>query len=148
MMAGSVLGIGVQSFVVGPAVKRFGERGALLAGATSAALALGWYGFAPSGFIYLIGMPLSALWGLLIPGLQGLMTRRVGPHEQGQLQGANQSLVGVSSVIGPPLFGLSFAWAVRHPDLNVPGLPMLLASLTMMCCLALAVWAGRRADPH
>jgi DHA1 family tetracycline resistance protein-like MFS transporter len=138
----------VQSFVVGPAVKRFGERGALLAGAASAALALGWYGFAPSGFIYLIGMPLSALWGLLIPGLQGLMTRRVGPHEQGQLQGANQSLVGVSSVIGPPLFGLSFAWAVRHPDLNVPGLPMLLASLTMMCCLALAVWAGRRADPR
>ena len=146
MMAGSVLGISVQSFVVGPAVKRFGERGAMLAGAASAAVALGWYGFAPSGFVYLIGMPLSCLWGLLIPGLQGLMTRRVGAHEQGQLQGANQSLVGVSSVIGPPLYGLSFAWAVRHPDLNIPGLPMLLASLTMACCLALAIWAGRRAD--
>jgi MFS transporter, DHA1 family, tetracycline resistance protein len=145
MMAGSVLGIGVQSFVVGPAVKRFGERGAMLAGAASASVALGWYGFAPSGFVYLIGMPLSCLWGLLIPGLQGLMTRRVAAHEQGQLQGANQSLVGVSSVIGPPLYGLSFAWAVRHPDLNVPGLPMLLASLTMACCLALAIWAGRRA---
>jgi DHA1 family tetracycline resistance protein-like MFS transporter len=148
MMAGSVMGIAVQSFVVGPAVKRFGERGAMLAGAASASVALFWYAFAPTGLIYLIGMPISCLWGLLIPGLQGLMTRRVGPQEQGQLQGANQSLIGMSSVIGPPLFGLSFAWAVRHPDMNVPGLPMLLASLTMACCLALAIWAGRRADPR
>jgi DHA1 family tetracycline resistance protein-like MFS transporter len=148
MMAGSVMGIAVQSFVVGPAVKRFGERGTMLAGAASASVALFWYAFAPTGLIYLIGMPISCLWGLLIPGLQGLMTRRVGPHEQGQLQGANQSLVGVSSVIGPPLFGLSFAWAVRHPGMNVPGLPMLLASLTMAACLGLAIWAGRRAEPR
>jgi DHA1 family tetracycline resistance protein-like MFS transporter len=145
MMFGSMMGIAVQSFVVGPAVKRFGERGALVAGAVSAAMALGWYSLAPSGLIYLIGMPLSALWGLLIPGLQGLMTRRVGAHEQGQLQGANQSLIGVASVVGPLLFGLSFAWAVRHPEWHVPGLPMMLASLTMVACLLLAIWAGRRA---
>ena len=145
MMGGSVLGIGVQSFIVGPAVKRIGERGAMLAGATSAALALGWYSLAPSGLIYVIGMPISALWGLLIPGLQGLMTRRVGAHEQGQLQGANQSLMGIASVVGPLLYGLSFAWAVRNPGWHVPGLPMALASLTMFACLALAIWAGRRA---
>lgn len=145
MMGGSVMGIAVQSFIVGPAVTKFGERGTMLAGATSAALALGWYAFAPSGLIYLIGMPISALWGLLIPGLQGLMTRRVGAHEQGQLQGANQSLIGIASVVGPLLFGLSFAWAVRHPAWQLPGLPMLLASLTMFACLSLAIWAGRRA---
>ena len=146
MMGGSVLGIAVQSFVVGPAVKRLGERGAMLAGAASAALALGWYAFAPTGLFYLIGMPISSLWSLVIPGLQGLMTRRVGAHEQGQLQGANQSLIGIASVIGPLLFGLSFAWAVRHPEYSMSGLPMLLASLTMVACFTLAVWAGRRAE--
>ena len=146
MMGGSVLGIAVQSFLVGPAVKRFGERGCMLAGSGSAAMALCWYAFASSGVIYLIGMPISCLWGLLIPGLQGLMTRRVGAHEQGQLQGANQSLIGIASVVGPVLYGLSFAWAVRHPALNIPGLPMFLASLTMAACLALAVWAGQRAS--
>ena len=36
-----------------------------------------------------------------MPGLQGLMTRRVGPQEQGQLQGANQSLQGIAAIIGP-----------------------------------------------
>jgi len=146
MMGGSVLGIAVQSFLVGPAVKRLGERGCMLAGATSAALALGWYSLAPTGLIYLIGMPLSALWGLLIPGLQGLMTRRVGPTEQGQLQGANQSLIGISSVLGPLIYGLSFAWAIRHPEYSFSGLPMFLASVTMMACLVLALWAGQRAS--
>jgi len=148
MMGGSVLGIVVQSFLVGPAVQRLGERGCMFAGAASAACALFWYSMAPTGLIYLIGMPLSALWGLLIPGLQGLMTRRVGPTEQGQLQGANQSLIGISSVVGPLLYGLSFAWAVRHPDYSFSGLPMFLASTTMMACLALAFWAARRAERY
>lgn len=145
MMGGSVLGIVVQSFLVGPAVQRLGERGCMYAGAASAACALFWYSMAPTGLIYLIGMPLSALWGLLIPGLQGLMTRRVGPTEQGQLQGANQSLIGISSMLGPLIYGLSFARAVRHPEYSFSGLPMFLASITMMACLALAIWSGRRA---
>lgn len=146
MMGGSAVGIAVQSLVVGPVVRKFGERGALLIGAACAAMALGWYSFASTGLMYIVGMPISSLWSLVIPGLQGIMTRRVAAHEQGQLQGANQSLIGIASVVGPPLFGLSFALVVRHPDWNITGLPMLLASLTMVACLLLAVWAGRRAS--
>ncbi len=73
------------------------------------------------------------------------MTRRVGPTEQGQLQGANQSLMGMAAVVGPLLFGLSFAWAVDHPAWHLPGLPMFLASLTMALCLVVALLAGRAA---
>ncbi len=145
MMAGSVLGVGVQSFLVGPVVRRFGERGAMAIGAASQMLGMAWNSFAPSGPLYVLAMPVNALSGLLMPGLQGLMTRLVGPNEQGQLQGANQSLMGIASVVGPILFGLSFAWAVRHPSLNIPGLPLMLSSLTMACCLALALWAGKAA---
>jgi len=135
----------VQTFVVGPAVQRLGERGALLVGVTSQAGILIWYGLAPTGPIYMCGMPIGALAGLIIPGLQGLMTRRVGPSQQGQLQGANQSLAGMASVIGPVIFGLSFASAVRHPAWGLPGLPLLLASMIMLASLALALWAGKRA---
>jgi DHA1 family tetracycline resistance protein-like MFS transporter len=145
MMAGGLMGVGVQSFLVAPAVRRFGERGVLAIGATAMSASLLWYGLAPSGALYVLGMPVGALSGLLIPGLQGLMTRRVGPTAQGQLQGANQSLAGIASMAGPLIFGLSFAAAVRHPAWGVPGLPMLLASSIMMMCLALAIWAGRAA---
>jgi len=76
------------------------------------------------------------------------MTRRVGPSEQGQLQGANQSIMGIASVVGPLLYGLSFSWAVRHPQWHIPGLPFLLASLTMAACLIIAILAGRAAAAH
>jgi DHA1 family tetracycline resistance protein-like MFS transporter len=145
MMAGGLVGIGVQSFLVGPAVKRLGERGTLAVGASAMTVSLMWYGVAPTGPLYMCGMPIGALAGLIIPGLQGLMTRRVGPTEQGQLQGANQSLAGIASMVGPLIFGLSFASAVRHPGWGVPGLPMMLASLIMAACLTLAIRAGRMA---
>ena len=58
------------------------------------------------------------------------MTRRVGPSEQGQLQGANGSLNGIANMIAPILFTQIFAFAVgRYRAANVPGAPFLLASL-------------------
>jgi DHA1 family tetracycline resistance protein-like MFS transporter len=145
MMAGSAIGVCVQSFLVGPVVARFGERGALAIGVAAPILGMAWISFAPNGALYVLAMPVNSLSGLAIPGLQGLMTRLVGPTEQGQLQGANQSLMGIASVVGPLIFGLSFAWAVRHAELHIPGLPMMCASAIMACCLALALWAGRQA---
>ncbi|WP_332700912.1 TCR/Tet family MFS transporter [Devosia sp.] len=144
MMAGGVLGVAVQSFLVGPVVARFGERGAMLIGASASIVGFIWYGLAPTSLIYMACMPISCLAGLLTPGLQGLMTRRVGPSEQGQLQGANQALMGLASVVGPSLFGLSFAWAVRHEVL--PGLPLFLAALATAAALGLAWRTGRAAS--
>ncbi|MGA0600782.1 TCR/Tet family MFS transporter [Caulobacter sp. KR2-114] len=147
MMAGSVLGVGVQSFVVGPVIRRFGERGAVLAGASAATLAFIWYGLAPTGWIYLLGIPISCFGGLMIPGLQGLMTQRVSPSEQGQLQGANQSLAGLASMIGPSLFGLPFSWAIEHPRFGVPGIGMLEGAAICATCAVVAIVAARRAAP-
>jgi MFS transporter, DHA1 family, tetracycline resistance protein len=147
-VGGSLCGIAVQSFLVGPVVKHFGERGALLAGSGASVLGMSWAGSAPTGFLYLFGVPVNSMSGLLIPGLQGLMTRLVGPTEQGQLQGANQSLQGMASVLGPIIYGLSFAWAVDHPQWHIPGLPMYLAALTMAMAFGIALWAGRAAQLH
>ncbi len=145
MAAGSVLGVGVQSFVVGPAIRRFGELGCMLIGLGAITFTFSWYGWAPSGWVYLAGLPVSSLGGLVIPGLQGLMTRCVGPSEQGQLQGANQSMAGLGNLIGPSIFGLSFAWAVRNKGLGLVGLPMFEASAICAACLMLGVLAARRA---
>lgn len=129
MMASGAMGIGVQAFLVGPTIRRFGERGTMLIGTGVAAVCFAWYAAAPTGLLYIACMPLACLGGLMSPGLQGLMTRRVGANEQGQLQGANQSLSGLASVIGPSLFGMSFAWAVRNPAAHLIGLPMLIAAV-------------------
>ena len=104
----------VQMFMVGPLVKRIGERGSVLIGAGAGALAFLIYAVAPNGFVYLSAVPIYAMVGFLQPGVMGLMSRRVSPTHQGRLQGVNQSFMGISSIIGPPLYGLTFAWSLRH----------------------------------
>ncbi len=123
-----VMGIIVQMFLVGPAVARFGERRILLFGCAVGALGFFWYGSASNGWLYLLGAPIFAFSGFIMPGLQGLMTQRVPPNQQGQLQGANQSLQGIASIMGPLIFGETFAWSLRHETLlNLPGLAIYLA---------------------
>jgi len=56
--------------------------------------------------------------------------------------------MGITSVIGPLIYGLSFAWTVRHPELDLPGLPFILASITMLACLGMAVWSAYHAQAH
>jgi DHA1 family tetracycline resistance protein-like MFS transporter len=139
-----LLGILVQTLLVGPVVARIGERGALLLGTLGGALGFALYGFAPNGWAYVASAPVFALINFTQPGLQGLMTRRVGPQEQGRLQGANQSLQGIASITGPLVFGESFAWAIRHDAvLHAPGLPIFISASLMLIAFFLAVKVGR-----
>lgn len=144
MMGTGIAGVLVQTLLVGPVVARIGERGALLLGAAAGATGFAIYGFAPTGAIYLIGIPVFALMNFVLPGLQGLMTRRVGPSNQGQLQGANQGLQGIASIIGPILFGLTFAWSIRHEGvLHQPGLAIYIAGGLLALAWLLALKVGR-----
>jgi DHA1 family tetracycline resistance protein-like MFS transporter len=138
------LGVLVSAVLVGPTVKRIGERGAVLAGALFGALGFTIYALAPTGAIYFVGAPAFALVGLMAPGLQGLMSRRVSPHEQGQLQGAAQSLQGVASILGPLIFPLTFAWALRHDaSLHMPGLAILIAAALLVLAFLIALRVAR-----
>jgi len=147
-MLTGVAGLVVQSFLIGPVVRRIGERNAVLLGAAAGVAGFVWYGAAPTGALYLLGVPIFALMGFLMPGLQGLMTRRVAPHEQGQLQGANQSLAGVAAIVGPVIFGETFAWSLRHEAFHVPGLAIYLAAGLLTLAFVIALGAAKAAEPE
>ena len=87
-----------------------------------------------------------ALWGIANPAAMGIMSRRVGADEQGQLQGANASIQGIANLIGPGLFTLSFALAIR-PELGLqaPGTPFVIAALLLLASMAIAWRVTRRA---
>lgn len=134
----------VQGFVVGPLVRRYGERRAMLAGLLAGALGYLIYAFAPTGAWFLAGIPIVAFWGLAGPAGQSLMTRRVGADEQGALQGANGSIQGFATMIGPLLFAGAFAWAIgRGAKFGVPGAAYLLAGLLLVGAAFLAARATR-----
>jgi DHA1 family tetracycline resistance protein-like MFS transporter len=148
LMGTGALGVAVQLLLVGPVVARVGERGTLLLGALGGAIGFALYGFASTGWFYLASAPVFALMNLMQPGLQGLMTRRVGPQEQGQLQGANQSLQGIGSILGPMIFGTLFAWAVRNDaTLHAPGLPIFLAAGLLLIAFTVGLRVHRGPGP-
>lgn len=133
MMVSGGLGTVVQMTLVAPVVKRFGERGAVLTGAAAGAIGYACFGFASHGSGYLAAIPVYAVMNLFMPGLQGLMTRRLSPAEQGQLQGAVQALQGLASIAGPLIFGLGFAWSIRPgAALHAPGLAFFIAAALLV----------------
>lgn len=129
MMVTGALSLLVQIFVVQRVVKRVGERGALLAGLFFAASAFTVYALAPTWQIFMCAAPLGALGGLIGPGAQSLMSRRVPGNQQGRLQGVNSALMGLCSIAGPLIYLSALGFSVRtEATLGLPGLPILIAA--------------------
>jgi DHA1 family tetracycline resistance protein-like MFS transporter len=129
----------VQVGVVGRFVRYFGSRAGLIAGLCFGAAGLCIAGLAETGAMFWWGIPVLALWGVAGPAAQGIMTRHVTASEQGLLQGATASLVGIAELIGPSIFTLTFAYFVRagQPPERA-GAPFLLAGAILA---AAAIWA-------
>ena len=96
--------------------------------------------------MFCLGIPIMAFWGLAGPATQALMSRRVSPLEQGQLQGSIASINGVTGLIGPTLFTQVFAYFIGSGAVwRLPGAPFLLASLLLVIA---AVIAWRTTNPR
>jgi DHA1 family tetracycline resistance protein-like MFS transporter len=99
-----VSGMIVSGWLIRTILARLGERRTMLTGLALGTAGFAVYGLAPTSAFIWLGVPLQAMWGLANPASMAIMTRRVPPTEQGQLQGANGSLRGVAGLIGPGLF--------------------------------------------
>lgn len=148
LAAVGVCNIFVQALIVKPFVARFGERRSLLTGFAFGVAGFVIYGLAPTGALFWVGVPVFAGIGLVNPAAQALMTRHVQPQEQGQLQGANGAIMGLTGIFGPALFTLSFAYAIDpHRHVDRPGVPFLIAALLTFGALLLALRVARPAAP-
>ena len=134
-----ICAMAVQGLGIGPIVKRFGERRALLLGLGCGAVGFLIFGAAPSGTLFWLGIPVMAFWGVSGAAIQALMTRLVKPDQQGQLQGATNSVQSLSQLVGPFPFTLTFAYFIgAQAPLKLPGAPFLLASALLTLALVIA----------
>jgi MFS transporter, DHA1 family, tetracycline resistance protein len=130
----------VQGAGIGPIVRRFGERRALLIGLSLGAIGFLIFGLASIGPLFWLGIPVMSLWGVASAATQALMTRLVAPEQQGQLQGATGSVQSLAQLAGPFLFTLTFAHFISpNAPVTLPGAPFLLACLLLLLALAIAV---------
>lgn len=134
----------VSGMLVGPFVKRFGERRSLLSGLLFGTAGFACFGLAVRGWQLLASIPLIALWGIAGPAMQSLMSQRVDPSSQGKLQGAINSIRALTGMVGPILFTQVFAHAISpRSSLHLPGAPYDLAAILLMSSLFLAVYVSR-----
>jgi DHA1 family tetracycline resistance protein-like MFS transporter len=131
-----------QGVMIGRIIALLGERMTLIGGMLAGCLGMLIYGLAPSGPIFWIGVPIMGLWGIATPAAQSLMSRRVNPSEQGQLQGAIVSLTSIAGIIAPGIFAAIFAWFL----VETPGAAWLLAAAFLLAA-AIVSWLSTRPRP-
>ncbi len=134
----------VQIWLLRLLMPRLGERRAMVIGLICNTAAFFFYGLVSQGWMLYVVMVVTCLAFLTNPAAQGLISRQVGPSEQGAVQGALTSLVALTGIFGPLLATELFARFTR-PDASVqiPGIAFYMAAVLCLIGLLLAIRAFR-----
>ena len=134
------------ALLVKPAVAKLGERGTMTIGLIGGAIGYSMIGFSKSGLLLWLGIPFLNMMTLTWPAAQSLMSRKASPSEQGQLQGAINSLRGIAGLLGPSFFTYIFSVSIGS-GIHVPGSPFYTAAAMLLISLILAQRAARTPAP-
>ena len=135
-----VLSVIVNVMVVGRMVKALGERRAMMLGLACGTAGFVVYGLAGSGWLFLLGLPISALWAVAAPATMALVTQQVPAEVQGRIQGSLSSLVSLAGIFAPALFAGAFGFFIGpSAPVHLPGVSFLLAAL-LLGIAALVAW--------
>lgn len=133
----------MQGYVVGKVTARLGDRRTMVIGLAAGAIGIFLMGVAPDKYSFIATLLPNSLWALAIPTLQSLMTAMVSEKEQGQLQGANNSVAAIAGIMSPLFFGWLYGVSIG----SVPGLSFIVASLVLMAAAIIARRPGGERGP-
>jgi MFS transporter, DHA1 family, tetracycline resistance protein len=135
--AGVIMAL-AQGLLSGPMIRRVGELRATVVGLLAATVTYCGYAFATQGWMIFAVMPLWAFAALVFPSLNALMSHRVPPDAQGELQGGVSSLQSLSAIVGPPAMAQLFGYfTATGAPLQFPGVSFFAAAV--LSALALLV---------
>ena len=125
--------------LVKPVVAKIGERGAILFGLIGGTIGYMMLGLSKTGLLLWIGIPFLNLTSFTWPAAQSILSHKTSSAEQGQLQGAINSLRGIAGLVGPGLFTYIFSRSIRPgANLHLPGSPFYAAAAMLLLALTLA----------
>src|SRR5438270_5398378 len=139
LMVVGICTIAISGGLTGRAVKLLGEKRTLYTGQFFGASGMFIAGLARNSAAYLASIPVISLWNIAMPAAQSMMTHRVSEREQGELQGALQSLRSITFIIGPWLFLRIFGWFIdpKNPT-HLPGAPYYLAAALLFTAMLMS----------
>lgn len=111
-----------------------GERKAMAAGLLCGAIGWVMMGASATGLLMWGAIPVLNLMSIVWPSAQSIMSREVGLNQQGQLQGAVNSLRGIAGMLGPGLFTYIFSKTLGF----APGMAFFTAAGILLVSLAVS----------
>jgi len=125
-------------------VPRIGERRAALIGIGVASVGYLGYATATAGWMMFAWLGTWFFGATVMPVTNALLSHRVEPDAQGELQGAVASLFSLSSIVGPPLLSQVFGrFSAADAPLRFPGAAFLTSAVLAVACFAI-YWATTR----
>ena len=134
-----------QALLPGPAQRRLGQRGSVMAGMAVDSCAYAVYSVVRSTAAAFSVIPLLSLGGVAEAPLQAMLTSSVAEERQGELQGVLTSCVSLIAILGP-IAVASLYELLRHRFPSYPGSIWLLAVPLYFPCLLLLFLTKRRAS--
>jgi MFS transporter, DHA1 family, tetracycline resistance protein len=127
-----------QTFLTGPAVKRFGERDAATIGLIGATTGFVAYAFVQSTVLAFLILGSVAIQSLVQPSLMAILSRRATPETQGEVQGISSMALGIGSVIAPVALTRTMAYFTGdEAPIHFPGAAFIVAALFALVALAM-----------
>lgn len=132
----------VQGGLMRIIVPRLGQINSVYVGLSIYAIGFLLFSVATTGWMLYIFMIPFAFGGIAGPALQGIMSSKVPPNEQGELQGTLTSLASIAAIIGPLLMtNLFYYFTHDEAPIYFPTAPFLMGSILSFFSVIIAVWA-------
>lgn len=133
-----------QGVVMPRAAKWLGDRRSIIVGGLTAALGITCMGLAPRGYIY---GGTAFFWGFFMTlngaATNSLISRVVGPSEQGRLQGALRSLASMVGILAPGLFAYLLSEGIKIGGKPLAGIPFWVCGALSLIGTLIAIWITR-----
>jgi DHA1 family tetracycline resistance protein-like MFS transporter len=149
MIGASFAAVGIvmassQAIVMRLLVPRLGERRAAMIGILSGTIGYTGFGLATTTWMMFAFLATWFFAAIVMPTTVALMSHRISPDAQGELQGAVASLFSLAAIIGPPFMSHLFArFTAPESTVHVPGAAFLAAAVLALCCL-FVFWLSTR----
>jgi DHA1 family tetracycline resistance protein-like MFS transporter len=149
MIGASFAAVGVvmassQAIVMRLIVPRLGERRAGLIGIASGMVGYAGFGLATASWMMFAWLASWFFAAIVMPTTNSLMSHRINPDAQGELQGAVASLFALSAIIGPPLMTHLFSrFSAPGSGIYVPGAAFFAATVLALGSL-FVFWLSTR----
>lgn len=139
----------VQGGLIRVVIPKIGQTRAVFLGLFMYMTGLILCAMANQGWMMFAFMVPYCLGGFTGPALQGILSTRVEPNAQGELQGGLTSLASITSILGPLIFSTSFSF-FTSPTAPVyfPGIAFAIAGVFMFVSLFIAVWSLSKKIPQ